>query len=253
MNVINDELERALIMIREHIGYFDVLKANFERLAVNIQKTKNTYVSEHMNDKAPLLTASQMPGAMIPFNEKQVSAVTQACKDEQQKRNGIREKMAVALDKNEQAMDAYLDTTAVAKMLGLSNSYLEKTRWLGTGIPFVKVGKLVRYKHSAVMAYLEANRKRKTAGTYRSKKVNVLDTPLLDLDLSVRTRGCIESSHDSKKDSVSRNKDYSYTGPLATVRDLLHWSHGQLLCCPNFGRKSLNELIAAVKELGVNW
>lgn len=44
-------------------------------------------------------------------------------------------------------MSALLDTTAAAEYLGISESLVEKDRWVGTyKIPFVKIGRSVRYR-----------------------------------------------------------------------------------------------------------
>jgi hypothetical protein len=41
----------------------------------------------------------------------------------------------------------------VAILLGCSEAKLERDRWAGTGIPFVKVGCLVRYRKSDIVAH----------------------------------------------------------------------------------------------------
>lgn len=45
----------------------------------------------------------------------------------------------------------------VAEYLGVTVASLSQARYLGTGIPFIKVGRLIRYKAEAVATYLEAN------------------------------------------------------------------------------------------------
>lgn len=109
----------------------------------------------------------------------------------------------------------------------------------------------------------KAMKSKKQFKTVKPKEVisppqDILDTPLADLELSVRARGCLKTCHEDGKDVISKhvsdNPYYEpYTGPLKTIRDLLKWSHGELLCAPNFGRKSLNEVIAVLKQLGVEW
>jgi len=44
-----------------------------------------------------------------------------------------------------------------AEYLGKSEAWLENDRWRGATIPFVKVGKAVRYRAADVVAYVEAN------------------------------------------------------------------------------------------------
>lgn len=46
----------------------------------------------------------------------------------------------------------------VSDWLGISEASLAQTRYLSTGIPYLKVGKRVRYLRDDVVAYVEANR-----------------------------------------------------------------------------------------------
>lgn len=46
----------------------------------------------------------------------------------------------------------------VAEMLSMSIGTLRMQRHRRTGIPFVKIGKCVRYRKQDIEAYLEANR-----------------------------------------------------------------------------------------------
>ena len=49
-----------------------------------------------------------------------------------------------------------LTQTEVARMLGKSESWLERCRWLGTGGPaYKKVGRSVRYKLETVLKFIE--------------------------------------------------------------------------------------------------
>lgn len=45
----------------------------------------------------------------------------------------------------------------VAEYLGKSEKWLERDRWIGATIPFVKVGRAVRYRAADVVAYVHAN------------------------------------------------------------------------------------------------
>ena len=56
-----------------------------------------------------------------------------------------------------------LDQTRLAKLLGCSARTLERQRLEGTGIPFCRVGRLVRYRLLDVSEYLEAQRRRSTS------------------------------------------------------------------------------------------
>ena len=46
----------------------------------------------------------------------------------------------------------------LAEILGVSTETLAQNRYLGQGVPYIKVGKRVRYQLNDVIAYLEANR-----------------------------------------------------------------------------------------------
>ena len=53
-------------------------------------------------------------------------------------------------------IDPLLDDYEVSKISGRSRNTLQKDRVKETGIRFVKVGRLVRYRHSDVSEYLAA-------------------------------------------------------------------------------------------------
>ncbi len=53
-------------------------------------------------------------------------------------------------------IDPLLDDREVARFTRRARSTLQKDRVAGTGIPFVKIGRLVRYKQSDVVAYIAA-------------------------------------------------------------------------------------------------
>ena len=44
-----------------------------------------------------------------------------------------------------------------AEYLGKSESFLENDRWKGASIPYVKIGRAVRYRAADVVAYVEKN------------------------------------------------------------------------------------------------
>ena len=60
-------------------------------------------------------------------------------------------------------VDRLLYPIEVAKILGVSLSWLAKARLAGTGPGFVKIGRAVRYAMSAVEAYIDSRRRSSTS------------------------------------------------------------------------------------------
>lgn len=59
----------------------------------------------------------------------------------------------------EQAPDpALFAQETVAAILGCSLATIERDRWLGAGIPFIKIGRMVRYRKSDIRSWLERHR-----------------------------------------------------------------------------------------------
>jgi len=57
-----------------------------------------------------------------------------------------------------------LDTKKAAEFLGVSVAFLERDRWAGARIPFVKVGKrAVRYKIEDLEEYIEKQTRQSTS------------------------------------------------------------------------------------------
>lgn len=56
-----------------------------------------------------------------------------------------------------------LDQRRLADLLGCSARTLERQRLEGGGVPFCRIGRLVRYQLSDVLAYLEAQRRTSTS------------------------------------------------------------------------------------------
>lgn len=53
-----------------------------------------------------------------------------------------------------------LNTHQAAEFLGVSVAFLERDRWAGARVPFIKVGsRAVRYKISDLEQYIEASRR----------------------------------------------------------------------------------------------
>jgi predicted DNA-binding transcriptional regulator AlpA len=53
-------------------------------------------------------------------------------------------------------LDPLLSDRDVERITGRARSTLQKDRVIGTGIPFVRIGRLVRYRQSDVNAFLAA-------------------------------------------------------------------------------------------------
>ena len=50
-----------------------------------------------------------------------------------------------------------LTTKQAAQILGVSIAFLERDRWAGARVPFIKIGsRAVRYRHSDLLAYIES-------------------------------------------------------------------------------------------------
>jgi len=57
-----------------------------------------------------------------------------------------------------------LNTQQAAEFLGVSVAFLERDRWAGARVPFIKVGsRAVRYKQSDLDQYIESCRQRPAA------------------------------------------------------------------------------------------
>ena len=57
-----------------------------------------------------------------------------------------------------------LTTKEAAQFLGVSTAFLERDRWAGARIPFVKIGtRTVRYKPSELEAYISGQTRRSTS------------------------------------------------------------------------------------------
>ncbi len=58
-----------------------------------------------------------------------------------------------------------LTTKEAAQYLGVSEAFLERDRWAGARVPFIRVGaRAVRYRLSDLDAYIEAQRCHSLAG-----------------------------------------------------------------------------------------
>jgi hypothetical protein len=49
----------------------------------------------------------------------------------------------------------FLTTKQAAEMTGFSVYWFERKRWTGNGIPFIKIGRSVRYKYLDILSFME--------------------------------------------------------------------------------------------------
>lgn len=57
-----------------------------------------------------------------------------------------------------------LNTTAAAQYLGVSKAFLERDRWAGARVPFVKIGtRAVRYRLDDLNEFIESRIRRSTS------------------------------------------------------------------------------------------
>lgn len=62
--------------------------------------------------------------------------------------------------------DQLLTTKEAARLLGVSQAFLERDRWAGARIPYVQVGaRAVRYRVSDIESYLETRTRTSTSGS----------------------------------------------------------------------------------------
>ena len=60
-------------------------------------------------------------------------------------------------------MHGLLTETSTANALGVKPATLRRWRWAGKGLPFIKIGSLVKYAQKDVEAYIENNRRANTS------------------------------------------------------------------------------------------
>lgn len=59
-----------------------------------------------------------------------------------------------------------LNTTQAASFLGLSKAFLERDRWAGAKVPFIKIGdRAVRYRIEDLTRYIESRIRSSTSDT----------------------------------------------------------------------------------------
>lgn len=60
--------------------------------------------------------------------------------------------------------DKLLNTKEAAQLLGVSKAFLERDRWAGARVPFIKVGsRAVRYRRSDLECYIEGRLRHSTS------------------------------------------------------------------------------------------
>ncbi|WP_417532237.1 helix-turn-helix transcriptional regulator [Marinobacter lipolyticus] len=60
--------------------------------------------------------------------------------------------------------DKLLNTKEAAQLLGVSKAFLERDRWAGARVPFIKVGsRAVRYRLSDLEGYIEGRLRHSTS------------------------------------------------------------------------------------------
>lgn len=65
--------------------------------------------------------------------------------------------------------DELLDQSAVARKLRTTVKFLEARRCRGGGPPFIRVGRLVRYKPQDVQEWIESQRMRSTSDVVKAR------------------------------------------------------------------------------------
>lgn len=58
---------------------------------------------------------------------------------------------------NTVALPALMDQQKAAEYLGISEKKLERDRWMEKRIPYVKLGRHVRYRAADLLEYVESN------------------------------------------------------------------------------------------------
>lgn len=54
----------------------------------------------------------------------------------------------------EQRIDRLMDQKEAAQLLGMSEAWFEMNRFKRTGLPYVKIGRAIRYRESDIQKYI---------------------------------------------------------------------------------------------------
>ena len=95
-----------------------------------------------------------------------------------------------------QASNGLLDTKQASDFLGINDKSLANSRYTGTGIqiPYIKIGKIVRYRQSDLEAYIENN-----TLTHTGEARGLLDTVASTENNSLTRTGELKGLLDVKK------------------------------------------------------
>ena len=95
-----------------------------------------------------------------------------------------------------QASNGLLDTKQASDFLGVNDKSLANSRYTGTGIqiPYIKMGKIVRYRQSDLEAYIENN-----TLTHTGEARGLLDTVASTENNSLTRTGELKGLLDVKK------------------------------------------------------
>jgi hypothetical protein len=67
--------------------------------------------------------------------------------------------------------DALFDQIAIAAVLGCSKALMERNRWAGGGVQFLKIGRTVRYRKADVIAWLAQYQPQKSTSETQLREV----------------------------------------------------------------------------------
>jgi hypothetical protein len=67
--------------------------------------------------------------------------------------------------------DALFDQIAIAAVLGCSKALMERNRWAGNGVQFLKIGRTVRYRKADVIAWLAQYQPQKSTSETQLREV----------------------------------------------------------------------------------
>lgn len=69
-------------------------------------------------------------------------------------------------------MEAWFDQETVAAVRNCSTATVERDRWAGTGIPFIKCSRSVRYTKQGILNWLEKQNEVQSTSQYSKKRIN---------------------------------------------------------------------------------
>lgn len=84
--------------------------------------------------------------------------------------------------------DALFNQVTIAAVRDCSTATLERDRWAGTGITFLKIGRSVKYRKSDVLAWLGTIDVKSRAAEYTAQAIQVFVDVMLDQKVPPATR-----------------------------------------------------------------